>query len=209
MATPEDRRVIFSSYVVPKESFTTTDLEETTEEGFTVGRADYTDYKIDSTVKKTLGGKGIATITPAQWNDGWTSMYHPGRGKVTWDSLDDSTDVAGNMWEDEYSTWSGTYIAIAPESLANSSDPLLFLYIRNVDDTNNVLVRVQVNGEDWEDIDIDWEDLSPGFTEDFKVKISPGASICLRGDGSTFKCDEVIVASNSGNGTEIEYVIAK
>ena len=106
MATPEDRRVIFSSYVVPKESFTTTDLEETTEEGFTVGRADYTDYKIDSTVKKTLGGKGIATITPAQWNDGWTSMYHPTRN-VSWDTLNDDTDDTGDRWEDVYTTWSG------------------------------------------------------------------------------------------------------
>ena len=30
---PTDRRVIFSSYVVPKETYTTDDLEETTEEG--------------------------------------------------------------------------------------------------------------------------------------------------------------------------------
>ena len=210
MATPTDRRVIFSSYVVPKETYTTAGTgAETTEEGFSVGRANYTKDRIDSNGNKRLGGKGIASISEVQWNDGWTSMFHPAKGKVTWDSLDDDTNDTGNRWEDEYSTWSGVYLAIAPESLANSSDPLLFLYIKNVDDTNTALVRVQADGEDWEDVDINWDDMSPGFTEDFKIKISPGASICLRGDGSTFKCDEVIVASNSGNGRKIEYLIAK
>ena len=210
MAVPQDRRIIFSSYVVPKETYYTTNLQEETEEGFDVGRASYIKDRIDSNVSKRLGGKGIATITPLQWNDGWSSMYHPARGKVTWDSLDDDADDGtGNLWQHEYSTWSGVYLAIAPESLANSSDPLLFLYIKNVDDTNTALVRVQADGENWEDVDIDWDDMSPGFTEDFKIKISPGASICLRGDGSTFKCDEVIVVSNSGSGTKIEYLIAK
>jgi len=210
MATPIDRRVIFSSYVIPKEEFTTDDLEETTEEGFSVGRADYLKDKIDSNVNKRLGGKGIATITPLQWNDGWSSMYHPARGKVTWDSLGDTTDVAGNDWQDEYTTWSGVYVAIAPKQLTAAMDatPLTFLYIRNLDDTNNVLVKVQIGQETFSGDDTNWDAQTNAFTEEMKIKISPGASICLRGDGD-LQCDEVFVASDSGVGTKIEYLIAK
>ena len=210
MATPIDRRVIFSSYVIPKEEFTTDDLEETTEEGFSVGRADYLKDKIDSNVNKRLGGKGIATITPLQWNDGWSSMYHPARGKVTWDSLGDTTDVAGNDWQDEYTTWSGVYVAIAPKQLTAAMDatPLTFLYIRNLDDTNNVLVKVQIGQETFSGDDTNWDAQTNSFTEEMKIKISPGASICLRGDG-VLQCDEVFVASDSGVGTKIEYLIAK
>ena len=210
MAVPQDRRIIFSSYVVPKETYYTTNLQEETEEGFDVGRASYIKDRIDSNVSKRLGGKGIATITPLQWNDGWSSMYHPARGKVTWDSLGDITDVAGNDWQDEYTTWSGVYVAIAPKQLTPAMDatPLTFLYIRNLDDTNNALVKVQMGEETFDGDDTNWDAQTNNFTEEMKIKISPGASICLRGDG-VLQCDEVFVASDSGVGTKIEYLIAK
>tara|TARA_Y100000296_G_C5037286_1_gene187945 strand:- start:38 stop:631 length:594 start_codon:yes stop_codon:yes gene_type:complete len=196
---PSDRRIIFSSYVSPTQS-------ETMEED-ALSRKSFI-----SSPGKSLGGKGTASITATQWNDGWTSMYHPHDNKVTWEQLDDTTDVAGNDWQDEYTTWSGVYVAIAPEQLTPAMDatPLKFLYIRNVedDDGNNALVRFQSLGYDWDATDDNWDVYVDSFTENFKIKISPGASICLRGDG-TLQCDELFVASDSGAGTAIEYIIAK
>ena len=57
MATPNDRRIIWGSHVVPQMSFSTTSTEETREEGSTTGVASYTDYKLDTTVGKRFGGK--------------------------------------------------------------------------------------------------------------------------------------------------------
>ena len=194
---PSDRRIIFSSYVSPTQS-------ETMEED-ALSRKSFI-----SSPGKSLGGKGTASITATQWNDGWTSMYHPHDNKVTWEQLDDTTDVAGNDWQDEYSTWSGLYVAISPEQLTPTmaDTPLKFLYIRNVDDDNNALVKMMTGGESYDGEDEEWDDNDRSFNEDFKIKISPGASICLRGDGD-FQCDELFVASDSGAGTAIEYIIAK
>ena len=199
---PADRRVIFSSYVVPTQL-------DTMEEGAISQKSFLT------SVGSALGGKGIASITATQWNDGWTSMFHPHDNKVTWEQLDDTTDDAspfqtGDKWEDVYTTWSGVYVAIAPEQLTPAMDatPLKFLYIRNVDDDNNALVKVQVGEETFSGDDTNWDAQNNAFTEEMKIKISPGASICMRGAG-TLQCDEVFVASNSGEGTAIEYIIAK
>ena len=65
MATPNDRRVIFSSYVVPSEVKT---MEE----------ASISHTVFNSTVGKTLGGKGTASINTTQWGDGWVSFSHQG-----------------------------------------------------------------------------------------------------------------------------------
>ena len=194
---PTDRRVIFSSYVVPTQL-------DTMEEGAISQKSFLT------SVGSALGGKGIASITATQWNDGWTSMNHPHNNKVNWEHLTDSDDVSGNLWEDEYTTWSGVYVAIAPEQLTPTmaDTPLKFLYIRNVDDDNNALVKMMTGGESYDGEDEEWDDNDRSFNEDFKIKISPGASICLRGDGD-FQCDELFVASDSGAGTAIEYIIAK
>ena len=194
---PTDRRVIFSSYVVPTQL-------DTMEEGAISQKSFLT------SVGSALGGKGIASITATQWNDGWTSMHHPHNNKVNWEHLTDSDDVSGNLWEDEYTTWSGVYVAIAPEQLTPTmaDTPLKFLYIRNVDDDNKILLKVQTGAETYNGDGTDWNEQTNSFTEDYKIKISPGASICMRGAG-TLQCDEVFVASDSGAGTAIEYIIAK
>ena len=194
---PTDRRVIFSSYVVPTQL-------DTMEEGAISQKSFLT------SVGSALGGKGIASITATQWNDGWTSMHHPHNNKVNWEHLTDSDDVSGNLWEDVYTTWSGVYVAIAPEQLTPEMDatPLTFLYIRNVDDDNKILLKVQTGAETYNGDGTDWNEQTNSFTEDYKIKISPGASICMRGAG-TLQCDEVFVASDSGAGTAIEYIIAK
>ena len=194
---PSDRRIIFSSYVSPTQSDT---MEEDA-----LSRKSFI-----SSPGKSLGGKGTASITATQWNDGWTSMYHPHDNKVTWEQLDDTTDVAGNDWQDEYSTWSGVYVVKSPRTLTPSlsSTPLKFLYIRNVDDTNDALLRIQADASEFDDNTTNWDEASITFLEPYKIKISPGASICLRGDGTDLEADEVFV-TNTGTGTAIEYIIAK
>ena len=215
---PEDRRVIFSSYVVPKETYTTSDLEETTGEGFTVGRADYTKDRIDTNVNKRLGGKGIATITPTQWNDGWTSMFH---SKVNWEDLTDNVDWKGNRWKDEYTCWDGTRHITTTQSLTPSVDafapledvPMEFLYIKNLGDSVNVDVNVGLPGTSWNGESEDWEDRDGHIDDDFTLIIPPGASVCLRGDGTALDCTAINVQPGAGDsggaGTTIEYLIAK
>jgi len=227
MATPQDRRVIFSSYVIPKESYPTTNLAETTEEGFDVGRASYTDYRIDSNVSKRLGGKGIASISEAQWNDGWTSMFH---SKVNWEDLDSDgasppgPDVIGNRWEDEYTCWDGTLLVKNANTLTPDSvdDVMKFLYIKNVGTTHNATVFYGANSATRSAGDMDdsystftsnntnYNAESSSWDEDYKILIPPGASICLRGDGANQQCDDIYVScDDAGAGTEIEYLIAK
>ena len=194
---PSDRRIIFSSYVSPTQSDT---MEE-----------DALSHKsFISSPGKSLGGKGTASITATQWNDGWTSMYHPHDNKVTWNQLDDSDDVSGDKWEDVYTTWSGVYVVKSPRTLTPSlsSTPLKFLYIRNVDDTNDALLRIQADASEFDDNTTNWDEASITFLEPYKIKISPGASICLRGDGTDLEADEVFV-TNTGTGTASEYIIAK
>jgi len=225
MATPQDRRIIFSSYVVPKESYPTTNLQEETEEGFDVGRASYTKDRVDTTVNKRLGGKGIASISEAQWNDGWTSMFHPKGG--VWEDLDSDgtdTDVIGNRWEDEYTCWDGTLLVKNANTLTPDSvdDAMLFLYIKNVGTTYNATVFYGANSGDrasgtmdsaystFTSNDTNYNTESDTWDEDYKILIPPGASICLRGDGSNQQCDDMYVScDDAGAGTEIEYLIAK
>ena len=194
---PSDRRIIFSSYVSPTQSDT---MEEDA----------FSKETFISSPGSTLGGKGTASITATQWNDGWTSMYHPHDNKVTWNQLDDSDDVSGDKWEDVYTTWSGVYVVKSPRTLTPSlsSTPLKFLYIRNVDDTNDALLRIQADASEFDDNTTNWDEASITFLEPYKIKISPGASICLRGDGTDLEADEVFV-TNTGTGTAIEYIIAK
>jgi hypothetical protein len=197
---PSDRRIIFSSYVSPTQSDT---MEETV----------MTQKSFISSPGKSLGGKGTVSITATQWNDGWTSMFNP---KVHWEDLtqDDDPHATGNRWQEEYTTWSGVYVAEAPDTLTPSlsSTPLKFLYIRNVhnpdEDDNFALLRIQEDAITFTGDDTTWNAQHQPFTEPYKIKIPPGASICLRGDGTNLEADEVFVAG-SGDGTEIEYIIAK
>ena len=124
-----DRRVIFSTYVVPQESF---DLEE----GFTK-------YAIEGGCGRTFGGKGIADITDDQWGEGWTSMNGP---QQYWENMD-------NTWEDEGVGWSGTQTVSAATSLnvdtASASTPVLFLYIRNLGTASDQSLKVSLDGSNY------------------------------------------------------------
>ena len=120
-----DRRVIFSSYVVPQESF---DLEE----GFTK-------YTIEGGCGRTYGGKGAVYTADEQWGEGWTSMNGP---QQYWENMD-------NHWEDEGVGWDGTQTISAATSLnvdsGSASAPVLFLYIRNLGTADNQGLAVSLD----------------------------------------------------------------
>ena len=124
-----DRRVIFSTYVVPQESL---DLEE----GFTK-------YAIEGGCGRTFGGKGIADITDDQWGEGWTSMNGP---QQYWENMD-------NHWEDEGVGWTGTQTVSGATSLnvdsASASTPVLFLYIKNLGTESDEGLKVSLDGSNY------------------------------------------------------------
>ena len=165
-----DRRVIFSTYVVPQESLVT-------EEGVTK-------YAIEGGAGRTYGGKGIATLTADQWGEGWTSMNGP---QQYWENM-------GSNWEDESAGWTGTQTISSATSLnvdsASASNPVLFLYIRNLGTESDEGLAVSLDGSN------------------YMIHIPAGGSISLRGDGTTLQMEDVKVNKSDQN-TIIELIIAK
>ena len=167
----DDRRIIFSANVIPQE--TTTD-----EEGFTKTSILRQDSSGDL-VNKRFGSKGNADVTPAQWGEGWTSMYHPG---LTWENNDD-------VWEDAVDYWSGiAYIGSGAVRLGPADSTVVkFVYVKNVGDN---AAQMTLNGTNYDLI------------------IPAGGSVSFRGDGTNLQMTNVKVQRVSSD-TEIEYVIAK
>jgi len=172
---PEARRVMFSSYVIPTQSV---DMEEDS--------IRHTEF--NSTVGKTLGGKGNATINATQWNDSWTSMSH---SQVHWEDLDDNTDTTGNWWEYAVTPWGGLFgVLDSEQQLTTDTSPLSFLYIKNIDpDARDVLVSLDAGSN-------------------YYLSIPGGGSLNLRGDGTQLLCSEVMVEVVTGT-IYIEYIIAQ
>lgn len=164
------RRVIFSTYVVPQESLAT-------EEGSTR-------YAIESGAGRAYGGKGIATLTANQWGEGWTSMNG---SQQYWENMD-------NHWEDEGVDWTGIQTISGATSLnvdsGSASNPVLFLYIRNLGTDSDQSLKVSLDGSN------------------YKICIPPKGSLSLRGDGTTLQMEDVKVNKVTSN-TTIEFIIAK
>ena len=164
------RRVIFSTYVVPQESLTT-------EEGSTR-------YAMESGAGRAYGGKGIAALTANQWGEGWTSMNG---SQQYWENMD-------NHWEDEGVGWTGIQTISGVTSLnvdsASASNPVLFLYIRNLGTDSDQSLKVSIDGSN------------------YKICIPPKGSLSLRGDGTTLQMEDVKVNKVTSN-TTIEFIIAK
>ena len=179
MPTPNDRRVIWGTHVIPQVSYSTTSTEVTREEGTTAGRASYTDYKLDTTIAKRFGGKGSVDITEDQGTDFWTSMTSIGQ---IWNFLDET-------WNGTASTWdTGIGEVSVDDSLSvirSGSTAIKFLYIKNL---GTVECKLALEGDE-PDI------LIPG-----------GASVSMR-TTSTVTCATVKVATASGT-TTIEFIIA-
>ena len=181
MAEPEDRKVIWGAHVIPQVSFTTTDLEEAREEGSSVGRADYTDYRLDTTVAKRFGGKGSVTINTDQADDGWVSFLSP--VDDTWESRSESDD----QWEDTYTVWDhgGLGVTSSAAVLRSDSANIDFLYVKNL---GSVECQLALEGDE------------------FDILIPGGAAVSMR--VNSISSDNIKVQTASST-TTIEYVIAK
>ena len=120
-----NRRAIFSSYVIPRESI---DLEE-----------GVTKWTIDGAINKTLGSKSTATLTGSQWGEGWSSFQHP---EQYWEDC-------GSDWEDMGEAYNGVLTISAATSLNVDTDvastPVVFLYVKNLGTASNQGIKLTLN----------------------------------------------------------------
>ena len=127
MATPNARRIIFSSYVVPTTAVAAEELS--------VHHTEFLGSTSNDTLNKTLGGKGSASIDVAQWGDGWVSFSHQGG---YWEDQSDVWELQGETWSGELSiTTTATH-----QDLTDDGSDLGFLYIKNTGTDNNCLVSL-------------------------------------------------------------------
>lgn len=168
------RRVIFSTYVIPQESLA---LEENTS-------SELTKYAIEGGAGRAYGGKGTVDTTADQWGEAWTSMNH---FLQYWQDM-------GSNWEDEGVGWDGTQTISAVTYLnvdsASSSNPILFLYIRNLGTASDQGLKVSLDDDA------------------YGIYIPPKGSLSLRGDGTALQMNNVKVNKVTSN-TTIEFIIAK
>ena len=173
MADPATaRRAIFSSYVIPQESVSS-------EEGIEK-------WRIEEGVGKAFGGKGTATLTSAQWGDGWTSMHH---SLVYWEQQ-------GDNWEDATDAWDGTLtVSTSAISLCSDTDfnsvVVKFCYIKNLGTATDQHLKVTLDNNDYDMI------------------VPAGGSVAFRGDGTTLQMQHVKVKRAGSTDTTIEFIIAK
>ena len=168
-----NRRAIFSSYVIPRES---ADLEE----GVTKWTIDG-----DSTLKKTFGSKGTATLTGTQWSeDAWASFQHP---QVYWESV-------ATTWEDMGEAYNGVLTISAATSLNVDSDSastaVIFLYVKNLGTASTEGLKLSLDGSN------------------YKIYIPPQGSVNIRGNGDTLLMQHVKVNKVTDD-TSVEFIIAK
>ena len=166
------RRAIFSTHVVPQESLVTEEGE--------------TKYAMEGGAGRAYGGKGTATLTAAQWGEAWTSMNGP---KQYWENMD-------NNWEDEGCGWDGIQTVGSTVTSLNvdatsATNPVLFLYIRNLGTASDQSLKVSLDG-----------------STDYVICIPPNGSLSLRGDGSDLQMNDVKVTRVTAD-TTIEFIIAK
>jgi hypothetical protein len=186
MADADDRRIIFGTHIVPKES---ADSEESIPQKSILMQQDSN----GNTMAKTFGGKSICTdINSTQWGDSWTSMAHQ---NMNWEDYDDADDHSGNRWEDMVESWNG-FLSVSTSGIqltGGNSDAanvqLAFCYIRN---TGDVELRVAMVGD-----------------SNYKMRIPAGASVGWRGGQTSenFYADDIYVKTGSSS-TTIEYIIA-
>ena len=165
------RRVIFSTYVLPRESLVT-------EEGVTK-------YAIEGGAGRAYGSKGIATINATQWGTNWTSM-----NSVQQEWADESA-----YWEEESSEWTdiqsaggaipiGSAVYSLNTDSASASTPVMFLYIKNLGTASDQGLKVSLDG-----------------TTTYVIYIPPSGSISLRGDKAHLQMNDVKVTRVTSNTT--------
>ena len=171
---PTNRRVIFSSYVVPTQSI---EMEETS-----IRKTTFQDGP-----GKTLGGKGTASINAEQWGDGWVSCSQEGS---SWAGNGDVWELSGEVWDGELGlTESATRLTNVGNDWDSAGgvwelegktfeNTLKFLYIKNTGTTNKVLVSLDSGSN-------------------YYIIIPPGGSTHLRGGGTDLLCDKVFAKTSS------------
>jgi len=125
MATPNDRRVIWGSHVVPQEAIVR-------EEGITT-------YKLDTTVAKRFGGKGSVDINSDQAVDGWVSFLSP---------VDNLWEAVDNVWNLDQTVWDGER-GVSPSAAVLRSDTVNidFLYVKNL---GSVECQLALEGDEFD-----------------------------------------------------------
>jgi hypothetical protein len=183
MATPNDRRIIWGTHVIPQVSYSTTSTEETREEGSTVGTASYTDYKLDTTVAKRFGGKGSVDIRSDQGTDEWVSFLSP---------IDSLWEAVDNLWEATSAVWDNAFSVTASSStLRTDSVNVDFLYVKNL---GSVECKLALHYDD------------SASNDNLDILIPPEAAVSMRVNSMSSDNIKVQTASST---TTIEYVIAR
>ena len=167
MAVPDNRQIIFSSRVVPKKEYATTDTGYVREEGSGVGRESYDKYLLNTTVGKTFGGSGIVETTAEQSMDGWTSFLSP---------IDNQWDNVDNVWNLDETVWDGELSVTSATVIRSGTDAIKFLYVKNTGTTNDVTMSLD------------------GSTDRY-ILIPPGGAISLRLKSSVVNSNEILVQS--------------
>tara|TARA_R110002110_G_scaffold43980_3_gene136084 strand:- start:315 stop:884 length:570 start_codon:yes stop_codon:yes gene_type:complete len=189
MPTADKRRIIMGTHVTVKEGSL---MEDNTTRK----------WIMENTINKSLGGKSEITsddseMLAAQRDNNWYKGDNKG------------TEV--------------TILAGTTHQLRNSAeaDTLKFLYIKNLNASGGATLTVSLaaegewnEGSDANGGQLVWEDSAASaavrnggyWNPDYFLKIAPGSSIMLRGDGTT-KADAVHVYASAES--KIEFIIAK
>ena len=124
----DDRRVIFSSYMIAKES----QAAET--EGLPEKWIMYPE------VGKSLGGKGINVDVDPSDNGFWTSMAHQ---EMNWEDWDGSLEVT-YYWEQQHAElWDGIMsVDNTNTRLVDDSSTCIFFYIKHTGTENDLKVSL-------------------------------------------------------------------
>ena len=184
------RRIVFGTYVIPTQ---TLEAEETSIK-HTEFRSAISHYVSGKEIT-TYGGKGVVSITGAQWGDEWSSMTHP--------LIQNWEEFTTAKWEDVliHPGESGRITVSTTGILLDTSNggTCNFLYIKNLgtDDheTYNDEVLVSLNG----------------IGGNYYIIVPPGGSVHLRGalGVSGLSTSNIFVKCASGKTTQIEYLIAR
>ena len=125
MATPNDRRVIYGTHVVPQEAIVR-------EEGVTT-------YKLDTTVAKRFGGKGSVDINSDQAVDGWVSFLSP---------VDNLWEAVDNVWNLDQTGWDGERgVTTSAAALRSDTVNIDFLYVKNL---GSVECQLALEGDEFD-----------------------------------------------------------
>ena len=169
MATPDARKIIFGTSVVPKIQANTTSTQETLEDGTTVGVAQYEDTILDTTIAKRFGSKSTVDTNKDQSLDGWVSFFHP---------ADNEIDGIDSLWGAENREWDEVVeVSSTAHTLRSDTVDCNFLYVKNIGDTETA--RVILDGTEPD------------------IFLPPGAAISLRLNNVSSADIKVDAAENS------------